>query len=304
MSFIYILLLLICYLQFVYAAIGEYTIVMTMMLRDEAVNIRANIPLWVSKISYFVFLVDHRTKDDTVDAIAEVLDGKRDYKVVYYEFNGFGPARTETLEAAWEYFPQATHVWIADPDWKPEIDTIDLSQLNLYVDAFRFKIYDRNGFSTRRCDWLLRHRKGLKMKYHLHEVLDIGITYKHMAVTFVVHEIEKAGTWHATVGHGNSMSAPRYLFDLSMLDKDMIVYPNEPHTHYYVGVTHEAYADQLLKDGHEDDELVLNHFNLAIKHMHHRLASHYENEFLEERWGIMLVLGQTYMRAKVCINKI
>ena len=269
----YLLVLAILLLSTATVFCQHNSIVMTMMLRDEAVNIRTNIPLWVASIEYFVFLVDHRTKDDTVKAIGEVLDGKRQYKVVSYEFNGFGPARTESLEAAWKYYPMATHVWIADPDWKPEVDTIDASTLNVYADAFRFKIYDRNGFSTRRCDWLLTHREGLKMKYHLHEVLDIGETYKHMGTDFVVHEIEKEGTWHATVGHGNSMSAPRYLFDLSMLAKDQEFYPDAPHTHYYVGVTHEAYADQLLKDGHADDELVMKHFNLAIKHMHHRLAS-------------------------------
>ena len=120
-----------------------------------------------------------------------------------------------------------------------------------------------------------------------------------MAVDFVVHEIEKPGTWHATVGHGNSMSAPRYLFDLSMLEKDLIAYPDAPHTHYYVGVTHEAYATQLIADGMPNDELVLKHVNLALKYMHMRLAGYYKNEFVEERWGIMLEIGQTLQEYKV-----
>ena len=279
--------------------VAKNSIVMTMILRDEAVNIRANLPLWIDKIDYFIFMVDYRTKDDTVNAIAEVLGGQRDYKNLSYAFEGFGPARTESLEAAWQYFPQATHVWIADPDWRAQVDTINVDDLNLYADAFRFKIFDRNGFSTRQCDWLLRHKEGLKMKYHLHEVLDVGASYQHMKVGWVVNEIEKAGTWHATVGHGNSMSAPRYLFDLSMLYKDLEIYPHDPHTDYYLGVTHEAYASQLITDGHPHDDLVDYHIDLAIKYMEKRIRSVYDAEFSEERWGVLMMLGKTVEKYRV-----
>jgi len=39
-------------------------------------------------------------------------------------------------------------------------------------------------------DWLLKHKAGLKMRYHLHEVLDIGY-YTVKNIPWVVHEIEK-----------------------------------------------------------------------------------------------------------------
>ena len=159
----------------------EPKLAMTMMMRDEAVNIRANLALWIGIVDYFVFLVDQRTKDDTREAIRSILEmGKvSDYKIVDYDFqaqnskkniSGFGGARTLSLEMTWDFFPQATHVWIADPDWRAEVSTIRKEDLDLTADAFRFLIYDRNGMTTRRCDWLLRHRKGLAMRYHLHEV--------------------------------------------------------------------------------------------------------------------------------------
>ena len=124
---------------------------------------------------------------------------------------------------------------IADPDWRVDLSTVKKSDLDLESDAFRFLIYDRNGQSTRRCDWLLKNRKGLAMRYHLHEVLHIGEHYTWKLIEWQFHEIEKPGSWHSTVGHGNSFSAKRYLFDLDLLRKDLDVYGHDPHTHYYLG---------------------------------------------------------------------
>jgi hypothetical protein len=239
-------------------------------------------------------MVDTRTQDDTSEAIASILQNKK-YKIVPYLFEGFGPARTASLESAWQYFSQATHVWIADPDWRPELNTIDINDLDS-SDVYRFMIYDRNGDTTRRCDWLLRHRAGLAMRYNLHEVLDIGY-YNWKVVNWVVREIEQSGSWHTTVGHGNSMSAKRYLFDLQLLEKDVKIYGHDPHTHYYLGITHDGYASKLLEisSGVITSEIQY-HFDEAIKYLTLRAVSKYKEEFLEERWGVMLTLGVIYSK--------
>lgn len=85
---------------------------------------------------------------------------------------------------------------------------------------------------------------GLKMRYNLHEVLDIG-TYSVKDVPLIAREIEQAGTWHTSVGHGDSMSAKRYQFDLDMLYKDLKIFNHDPHVHYYLGITHQAYAEKV-----------------------------------------------------------
>ena len=114
------------------------SLVMTMMIRDEAVNIKSNLALWLPSIDYFVFLVDERTKDDSKIAIASILEGKAmGYKIIDYTFEGFGQARTMSLDRAYEHFPQATHVWIADPDWRPEASTIVKNDLDMNHDAYR-----------------------------------------------------------------------------------------------------------------------------------------------------------------------
>lgn len=185
-------------------------------------------------------------------------------------------------------------MWIADPDWRPEVPTIWKEDLDFKADAFRFLVYDRNGFTTRRCDWLLRNRKGLAMRYHLHEVLDIGESYTWKQIEWTLREIEKPGSWHTTVGHGNSMSAKRYVFDLELLYKDVERYGHDPHTHYYLGVTHEAYADKMYKEtGQFTDELA-HHINQSIFYLTLRATATYTDEFLEERWGVMLMLGNIY----------
>ncbi len=276
------------------------SIVMTMIVRDEAVNFNANLELWLPVVDYFVFMVDSRTTDGSNSTIVNILDGRaKGYKIFDYLFDGFGSARTESLQKAYEYFPQATHVWISDPDWRPDTTTMKLEDINIAnADVYRFLIYDRNGETTRRIDWLLKNREGLAMRYALHEVLDIGARYDWVPIDWVCYEIEKPGSWHSTVGHGNSMSAKRYLFDLELLYKDVETYGHDPHTHYYLGVTHEAYAEKLLKSGieltNEDVTAIQHHIEKAIYYLKLRATSEYNDEFPEERWGVMLMLGSIY----------
>ena len=64
------------------------------------------------------------------------------------------------------------------------------SDLDFTSDIFYFKIYDRNNVTTRCLDWILRQRSGLKMRYHLHEAVDIG-SPTGTSTSWVIHEIEK-----------------------------------------------------------------------------------------------------------------
>jgi hypothetical protein len=280
------------------AVAGEMSLVVTMICRDEEVNFKANLALWLPVAKYFVFMLDTRTKDQSKGTLAQILGGKAQYEVIPYEFEGFGPARTASLEAAWRYFPQASHVMIADPDWRPDSSTMDIQELDINHDVFRFVVYDRNGATTRRMDWLLRHREGLKMRYNLHEVLDIGL-YSIKYISWVAREIEKPGTWHTTVGHGNSFSHLRYQFDLSLLNKDLKIYPHDPHVHYYLGITHQAFAEGLAHSGdaavvHELDE----NLDKSIYYLKLRVFSEYDDDFIEQRWSSMMLLGSIYTNYK------
>ena len=302
MANLYFAYILLSWLTFLGTAVGTASIVMTMLCRDEDVNLKANIPNWLRVVDYFVFVVDSRTRDSSVNTIENLLGkvGKK-YKVVDNDFTGFGPARTLSLDAAWTHFPQATHVLIADPDWQFDLKTINKNELDLRHDVFRFTIYDaqRSGkFHTRKMDWLLRNRPGLSMKYHLHEVLSIG-DYIPKMITWEVREIAKSGTWHETVGHGESDSANRYKSDLALLYRDLDIYNHDPHTHYYLGSTHENYAEKAQHTLGLDSEEVQGHIDRAIQYYELRARSAYDDELLEQRWAALIGLGNIYTSLKV-----
>ena len=272
--------------------------------------------------------MDDRNDDSSEATIASILSsGSASNSEVFHieknRFIGFGQARTLSLEMAWKYFPHASHVMIADPDWRPVVETMKLQDLiQANAEVYRFTVYDRNGVTTRQIDWLLRHRPNLSMRYHLHEVLNIGY-YSWTNVPWQVREIEQAGTWHTKVGHSDSFDAKRYLFDLSMLKADKEMYPNDPHCDYYLGITHSAYAEKLRMqplaarlglevganissdapggltaadmEARESLKSTLDyHYQQAIKSLLTRITSKYEHEFIEQRWGSMLTLSHMY----------
>ena len=148
-------------------------------------------------------------------------------------------------------------------------------------------------------DWLLKNREGLKMRYNLHEVLDIGL-YSVKHISWIIHEIEKPGTWHTVVGHGNSMSAKRYEFDLQLLYKDLEEFDHDPHPHYYLGITHQAYAEQtVIMEMGIISNISMHHLDLSIEFLKLRIFSEYEDDFIEQRWSSMLLLGSIYSSYKV-----
>jgi hypothetical protein len=97
------------------AALSDVHVAITMICRNEEVNFRSNLALWLPVVEFYVFMLDDRTTDSSRSVIQEILDGKARYKIFDYEFEGFGPARTASLAAVWDTFPGATHVIIADP---------------------------------------------------------------------------------------------------------------------------------------------------------------------------------------------
>ena len=105
--------------------------------------------------------------------------------------------------------------------------------------------------------------------------------------------MEQSGSWHTTVGHGHSMSAQRYLFDLSLLEKDLATYGHDPHTHYYLGVTHEAYAQARLLDGADVSDVEF-HIKTAIKYLTMRVEDSYSLENIGERHSTLYALGHLY----------
>ena len=85
--------------------------------------------------------------------------------VFLYTFENFSQARNTVLSETWQNFPQASHILIADADWRPTLDTVDLSELDFHHRSFHFLIWDHTGHTTRLAGWLLRNDKRLRFKY-------------------------------------------------------------------------------------------------------------------------------------------
>ena len=65
-----------------------------------------------------------------------------------YTFEGFGPARTLVFKKAWEKFPEISHVLVTDPDWRPNLETIDKRDLmDPNYDSYEFKVCPAVGVS-------------------------------------------------------------------------------------------------------------------------------------------------------------
>lgn len=78
-------------------ALFQPSLVMVMMCRDEEVNLKSNLKLWLAVVDYFIILIDSRTKDNSIEVAKSILDPSRrnKYKIVTYTFEGFGQARTQ-----------------------------------------------------------------------------------------------------------------------------------------------------------------------------------------------------------------
>ena len=61
-----------------------------------------------------------------------------------------------------------------------------------------------------------------------------------------------------------------------------------------LGITHEAYATEMWKETGMLSEEVLYNINESIKYMKLRVYSVYKEDFPDERWAIMLALGNIY----------
>ncbi|GMH82552.1 hypothetical protein TL16_g09297 [Triparma laevis f. inornata] len=282
-----------------------------LMVRDEAFNIRNNIPLWYSHdptfFDAFVVAVDERTTDDTILALEQTIPSHVSRFIYMYKFDGFGNSRTEVFKNTWSQFPNITHVMVADPDWQPNLDLINKNDLSHDIDSYQFKIWDRSGLTTRNTNWLMRHTPGLYFNYYVHELLrfEHGGPYldKQKNLTWEVSEVEQGHSWHQTVGHGEagnrgaSRTYKRFEFDLSLLEREQNDprYTDSDHTLYYLGAVYCAMVEgspNYVPPFLSGQNLTGNQLTLASKctHYHtqrillHSTSPNRELTYASHRW--------------------
>ena len=255
---------------------GEATLLLALMVRDEAANLRANLPRLRSVADAVVCGIDDRSADDSAYAIVEALPGVPRW-VYYFTFDGFGAGRSRVFAEAWARFPGVSHVLVLDPDW--EAVRLVKAQLDLDHRTFLFKVVDRNGLTTRTMNWLCRHEAGLSFAHALHEQLvqparTEPSNAKLLTWEFTEREVKGRATWHRTTEHGHSQSHARYLFDLSLLARDLEdLGEDDAHTLFYLGVTHLSALDALLGIGeHNRTAQTDRHVAEGVRYLERRLS--------------------------------
>lgn len=281
----------------------EPTLVLAFMVRNEEANLRANLPKWRGVADAVVCGIDRRTSDRTAQAVTDSLPGLPHW-LFWYEFEGFGAARTLVMQEAWRKFPHMSHILVVDPDWEPEEHTVSKADLDFSHALFVFTIYDRNGMTTRQSQWLMRHQPNITFKYRLHEVLMMPALQPgwqaEKVVPWVVHEVEVQGreSWHTVKGHGHTRSYERYLFDLDLLGKDAEEYEDDPHVLYYLGSTYLAALEAMVGTGTfsitpEMSKLIHSGIDALTK----RAADHHLNNpnvDKEQSWSSLRWLGYSF----------
>lgn len=104
-----------------------------------------------------------------------------------YTFEDFSQARNAVLRSTSHHFSNASHVLFIDADWRPDLTTVDISELDFDHRSFQFLIWDSSGHTTRLAGWLLRNDERLRFKYRYsccarsavgHTIVPVGMANK------------------------------------------------------------------------------------------------------------------------------
>mmetsp|Transcript_15340 Transcript_15340/g.23095 ORF Transcript_15340/g.23095 Transcript_15340/m.23095 type:complete len:1139 (-) Transcript_15340:103-3519(-) len=267
------------------------SIVMTMLIRDEEDNIHNNLHQWVHLMDYFVFLIDDRTSDKSVQNIAAVLDGKRPYNIQFHSFSGFGSARTKLFSIAWQYYSDAAFVFMAQPSWIPDLSTINKRELMTTHDVYRFTVYDSESSTTFSVNWLLRHKNGLAMRYNANEVLDIGENYSETFTNWTVRTPKSR-----RLGKSSSyVSLERWNDKIRYIEEDIVQYGSNPYFHYHLGRSHIRYIEAMRDcTGNTMTSIISEHLNNSVSNLTQCAMTAARSQFREEKYYAILTLGKVY----------
>ena len=294
------------------------TLACLMIVRDEAENLQTNLPKWNNNenngnfFDAYVIGIDDRTKDNSTDIITNYLDSKSiPYHIFYQTFIDFGTSRTKVLEETYKYFSNnITHVFFIDPDWSPNMKTMNKDDLDLHTESYQFKIIDRSGISVRYSNWLALHQKSLSFAYYIHEDLRLPNSYppiyaKHL--DWVVDEVEPTVSWHNIVGHGAEKNASRtykrFLFDLDLLQKEQNdpKYKDSAHTLFYLGFLHSAllegtdgYKPPFLHPNFQLSNAMQIHLDLTLLYLKRFVSLHMDSMLTEYVYFSIRWLAYTY----------
>jgi hypothetical protein len=193
------------------------------------------------------------------------------------------------------------HGILADADYTPLNLNFDRSELSLWTSAQLFRVFNEEQTNERQLDWIYRNIPGARVVRRCHHSIQVppqpgqSTDYYHID-TPGIRLSDRAGGYGDRAG-GKQMKYIRWLED------DLIEWPNDGHTLYYLAHSHHDYFE--LSPRPEN----LHHVHSAVKYFEQRVnvtAGSPEGRFwalvkiaeMQTRWlGDDAASEETYRRA-------
>lgn len=213
-----------------YAPRAPGTLLLNMLIKDEAGHLDRVLPKWAKIIDYWIIGVDDQNTDDSPEIIMKHLSHIPG-EIVIVNFDGMGPTWTKLVEHGIEHYPNATHGIVADADFMPMQDTLDKFQLDTRCSKHMYTIYTEDHQHNRKMDWIYRNIPGARVNRRVHQTVEVPeLPNQEVFQTLIDLNIEER-TGGYQDRSGNKMK--RYI---EWLEKDLVDWgEDDTRTLYYLG---------------------------------------------------------------------
>lgn len=263
------------------------TLLLNMLIKNEREHLDRTLPRWAAIIDYWIIGVDDANTDDSSEVIQKHL-GHIPGQIVVVHFDGMGPTWSILVKEGLRLYPQATHGIIADADFAPRRSVMNKMDLDLRCSKHMFTIWTQDGRNERKMDWIYRNIEGATVKRRTHQILEVPVLPRQEVFQTLVDlpVEEREGGYQDRSGK----KAQKYI---EFLEADLLDYPNDTRTLYYLG-----YAHFDLFSPHKDNPKPEHWAALdkAISYFEQRAAIPSGNA--EERWFALLKLAEIFERFK------
>lgn len=265
------------------------TLLLNMLIKNEEQHLDRTLPKWAKVIDYWIIGVDDHNTDHSPQIIIKHL-GHIPGHIVIVPFDGMGPTWSILVQHSVDYFPNATHGIIADADFAPMKDHLDKMELDIRCSKHMYTIWAEDHRNERKMDWIYRNIWGAKVNRRTHQTLEVPeLKDQEVFQTLIDLPVdEREGGYQDRTPGKNE----RYI---GFLLKDLIDYPNDTRTLYYLGYAHyDNFRKGFEHRGGKPNQDDWDELEKGMTYMRQRINMSEGNK--EERWFTMLKMGEIYER--------
>lgn len=254
------------------------TLLLNMLVKNEEVHLNRTLPLWAKMIDAWIIGVDENNTDQSIEVIERHL-GHLPGHIVTLPFNGMGPTWSVLVKEGLHEYPTITHGILADADFTPLGSRLDRHQLDVRCSKHMYTIINSDRTSSRLMDWIYRNIAHVNVTRRTHQTLNApALPDQQVFQTLVSLTIEEH---EGGYGDRTGQKDLRYI---SLLEADLIDYPNDDRTLYYLAIAHLNLALQSTPPSSSP------HLQTSVDYFKRRTQSTEGNS--EERWFAVLKLAE------------